>query len=150
MNIAKTIFDYLPQQTMILDETELLRGLLFLADIIKDPFKFLSILNGTDFSGWNVGHTKPLTEPLFKMLDYLFGTPGLFSNTHSFFEQCLISLASYFNPPSTFIKNLTGPPQTCNELWYSHCGGFEAKGLDNDYTFGHKRRSPWSGSFVET
>jgi hypothetical protein len=105
MNIAKTIFEYFPQQTMTLDESELIRRLLFLANIIRDPLKFLSIMNGIDFSGWNLGHTKSLTEPFFKMLDDLFGTPGLFSDTHWFFKHCLICLASYFIPPCTLIKN---------------------------------------------
>jgi hypothetical protein len=59
------------------------------------------------------------------MLDDLFGTPGLFANTHWFFEQCLICLASYFNPPTTLIQNPTGIPKECSELWYGHCGGFE-------------------------
>jgi hypothetical protein len=123
MNIAKTIFDYFPQQTMTLDESELLHRLLFLADIIKDPELFLSIVNAIDFSHWNLGHTRPLTERFFKLLDDLFGTPGLFSNTHWFFEQCLICLASYFNPPTTLINVPEGDPEECNELWYGHCGG---------------------------
>jgi hypothetical protein len=124
-NIAKIIFAYYPQQTMTLDEAELAKRLLFLSDIIKDPTKFLGIFNIIDFSSWNLAHTRLLTEPFFEMLDDLFGTPGLFANTHWFFEQCVIVMASYLNPPSTLLTSQSGDPPACNELWYGHAGGFE-------------------------
>jgi hypothetical protein len=124
-NIAEMIFKYFPQQTTTLDESELLQRLLFLTDLLKDPERFLSIMNGIDFSNWNLGQTKPLTEPFFKMLDDLFGTPGLFYNTCWFSEQCLICLASYLNPPPTLINFPRGEPVSCNELWYGCAGGFE-------------------------
>jgi hypothetical protein len=119
-NIAKIIFSYFPQQTMTLDEAELAKRLLFLSDIFKDPAKFLGIFNIIDFSSWNLGHTRLLTEPFFEMLDDLIGTPGLFANTHWFFEQCVIVMASYLNPPSTLLTSQRGDPPPCNELWYGH------------------------------
>jgi hypothetical protein len=124
-NIAKIVFKYFPQQTMTLNESELLRRLLFFSDVLRDPRLFLGIFNGIDFSNWNLGHTSPLAEPFFKFLDQIFGTPGLFIATHWFFEQCDTVMASYLNPPSTLINHPTGEPQECNELWYGHAGGFE-------------------------
>jgi hypothetical protein len=82
-------------------------------------------MNGIDFSSWNLGHTKPLTEAFFRFLEDFFRTPGLFSNTHWFFEQCMIVLTSYLNPPPTLINFPTGEPKSCNELRYGDTGGFE-------------------------
>lgn len=44
MNLSKVILDYFPQQTMTLNESELLRRLLFIADVLRDPALLLSIL----------------------------------------------------------------------------------------------------------
>jgi hypothetical protein len=44
-NIEKIIFPYFPQQTMTLNESELMRRLLFFSDITKDSNIFLGILN---------------------------------------------------------------------------------------------------------
>jgi hypothetical protein len=82
-------------------------------------------MNCINFSSWNLGHTKPLTGPFIRFLDELFGTPGFFSNTHWFFEQCVIVLASYLNPPPTLFNFPRGNPAPCNELWYRHTAGFE-------------------------
>ncbi|QMP82176.1 RNA-dependent RNA polymerase, partial [Blattodean arli-related virus OKIAV101] len=124
-NIAEFIFKYFPQQTMTLDESDLTKRLLILADIMRDPEKFLGLFNIVDFSSWNVCHTDPMTNIFFAMLDDLFGTPGLFYNTHWFFEQCLICLTSHMSPPTSLINCPEGDPPECNELWYKHCGGFE-------------------------
>jgi hypothetical protein len=56
------------------------------------------------------------------MIDQLFGTPGLYTYTHRFFEE---SLASYYNPPSTLIGQRDREPDECTTLWYNHMGGFE-------------------------
>ncbi|PNF27492.1 hypothetical protein B7P43_G04288 [Cryptotermes secundus] len=125
MNLSRVILDYFPQQTMTLNESELLKRLLFISDVLRDPALLLSILNEIDFSNRNVGHTRPITEVFIKVFDKLFGTPGLLENTHWFFEQCIIVLASYLNPPPTVLTCKTGDPPPCNEVWYNHAGGFE-------------------------
>lgn len=125
MNLSKIILDYFPQQTMTLTESELLKRLFFIADVMRDPKLLLSVLDHIDFSNWNVGHTRPITAVFFKVIDKLFGTPGLYENTHWFFEQCLVVLASHLNPPPTILTCKSGDPPACNEVWYNHAGGFE-------------------------
>jgi hypothetical protein len=84
MNLAKIILDYIPQQTIMLDESELIKRLLFISDILRDPALLLSILNHINFSNWNLGHTCPF----FTIFDQLFfGTPGLYFNTYCFLRS---------------------------------------------------------------
>jgi hypothetical protein len=59
------------------------------------------------------------------MLDQLFGTPGLYTYTHRFVSESLISLASYHNPPATLINNPSRDTDKCDTLWYDQRGGFE-------------------------
>lgn len=77
MNLSKILLDYFPQQTMTLDESELIKRLLFISILINNPSLLLDIAAHTDFSNWNIEHTRPLTEPFFAIFDQLFGTPGL-------------------------------------------------------------------------
>jgi len=124
-NIKDKIFPYFPQQTMTLDESDLSKRLLSLTSSIDSFIKMLSALLGIDFSSWNICWTYLSTYFVFQFMDDLFGTPGLFVQTHKFFEDSLIALASHHNPPSSLIKCPKGQPEECNELWYNHRGGFE-------------------------
>lgn len=124
-NIAKFVFKYFPQQTMTLDESELLKRLLTLTNDFATFMKYIAPILGIDFTSWNVCWTYSATWQVFQFLDDLFGTPGLYLHTHKFFEECLVALASHCNPPASLIDNPRGPIGECETLWYNHLGGFE-------------------------
>ncbi|UHK03318.1 MAG: RNA-dependent RNA polymerase [Hangzhou acrida cinerea lispivirus 1] len=124
-NLAKTLFKYFPQQTMTSDEPDLMKRLFYLSDNQRDPDKFLSIINSIDFSSWNLCHTYQLTEEFFLFIDDLFGTQHLYTRSHWFFGECLVSLSSNLNPPRSLIDHPTGTPYDCETLWTNHGGGFE-------------------------
>ena len=110
---------------MTLDEVDSSKRLLTLTSSVESWVKILCALLGIDFSSWNICWTDPATYMIFQFLDDVFGTPGLFAQTHPFLESCLIVLTSWHNPPSSLILCPTGKPDECNELWYNHRGGFE-------------------------
>lgn len=124
-NISKCVFPYYPQQTMILDESELLKRLLTLTNSQDATLKYLAATLGIDFKNWNICWTFLSTYLTFQFLDDLFQTPGLYMYTHKFFESCVISLASHHNPPTSLIDNPRGTPAECETLWYNHLGGLE-------------------------
>lgn len=125
VNIKEKIFPYFPQQTMTLDEADLSKRLFTLTTAFESGARILSALLGIDFSSWNLCWTFLSTFPIFQFLDDIFGTPGLYFQSHQIFEQSLIALASHHNPPSSLISHPKGNPEECNELWYNHRGGFE-------------------------
>uniref|UniRef100_A0AB38ZJM8 RNA-directed RNA polymerase L n=1 Tax=Crocidura lasiura lispivirus 2 TaxID=3139472 RepID=A0AB38ZJM8_9MONO len=132
-NIAKKIFPYFPQQTMTMTESELTKRLYDMSKAEKDVY--CPIFASIDFKSWNLHWSTSSTNPFFKVLDDLFGTPGLFTYTHTFFQDSLVMLSSYYDPPSTLInrtdlqkKNLTTNDLDtilCTTVWDRHYGGFE-------------------------
>ncbi|QMP82242.1 RNA-dependent RNA polymerase [Blattodean arli-related virus OKIAV102] len=125
VNISHNIFPYFPQQTMTLDEAELHKRLYYLSGNRDLPQEFLAALVIIDFSSWNLTWIKAATDLIFSMLDELHGTPGLYTYTHEFFSECLITLASHLNPPASYLGSRSGDPPPCNEVWYGHQSGFE-------------------------
>lgn len=131
-NISEVIFRYFPQQSMTSDEEELTKRLYALGAIDKDISSFLPLISSLDFKSWNIHWQQSTTALFFRMIDDLFGTPGLYTYTHQFFSESLISLASHQNPPESLrIKKgeESAPrrldPSECDTLWYDHLGGFE-------------------------
>lgn len=124
-NIAKNIFPFFPQQTMNLDESELHKRLYYLTGNKNIPKEFVAVIGNLDFSSWNLTWIKEATEQIFEFIDDVHGTPNLFTYTHDFFSESLISLASNMNPPHSLFSSKSGDPPPCNELWYNHQSGFE-------------------------
>jgi len=97
---------------MTLDESDLTKRLLMISQA-PALLRILMILIGTDYSKWNIRWTNLSTHPFFQTLDHLFGTPNLYTYTHPFFSESLVSLASFHNPPSTLMDYPEGPPEEC-------------------------------------
>lgn len=102
-NISDTIFKYVSTQTMTNSEAELTQKLLMLTNLNKDQ-KFIPILVSLDFDKFNQRWRKESTEKQFEMIDDLFGTPGLYTYSHSFFEESFVCLASVDCPPDYLAK----------------------------------------------
>lgn len=125
-NISNTIFEYFPQQTMTLGESELNKRLYAITNQQYDENCFPVIIS-IDFKSWNLHWSQQSTGPFFQVLDDLFGTPGLIYRTHQFFAQTLVALASHNNPPEFLIGNEKNNDFPDDEpfMWTSHKGGFE-------------------------
>ncbi|QMP82292.1 RNA-dependent RNA polymerase [Strepsipteran arli-related virus OKIAV104] len=126
-NISEQVFPYYPQQTMTLSESELTKRLL---SISKDTYEkdYLSVFCGIDFKSWNLHWNYDSTRLMCKFLDDIFGTPGLYTYSHLFFEESVIALASHTNPPDSVTAGLLNEDkefQECDTLWYNHKGGME-------------------------
>lgn len=96
-NISKEIFKYFPQQTMTMAEGKLTKRMMAITKVEEESMYFSVIIN-IDFQSWNIHWCYLATVEFFKMIDKLFGTPGLYTYTHEFFQECVVILSSYFDP----------------------------------------------------
>lgn len=125
-NLADHFFEYLDQQTMTSSETELTHRMMSLTSLNQksgDPgWIFVSL----DYSSWNIRWNLSGTYEVFNTIDELFGTPGLWTYTHQFFQDCMVYLSSTLNPPHNLrAETRTNPRECIGHLWYEHFGGFE-------------------------
>lgn len=130
-NLSKTIFKYFPQQTMTLSERELTKRVLSMATV-DGLDTYIPIFMSIDFKSWNIHWQYSSTYQIFNQIDMLFGTPGLYTYSHIFFEQCTVAVSSRYSPPSSLIGvqghqvyRTKAKFPTCDLLWYNHSGGFE-------------------------
>jgi hypothetical protein len=59
-----------------------------------------------DFDKLIQSWTKESTDPVLTMFDQMFGTIGLYTFTHEFFENSVFYVSSRLNPPSWMRKNI--------------------------------------------
>lgn len=123
-NIADGVFPYFPQQTMTLSESELTTRLLNIT-LPKPDSQFVEVIINLDFFKWNLMWRNESTAPTFNLLDGFFGLPGLYTETHKFFESCMMYLVSHEFPPSSLNNSTRQNPPPCETLWYDHKGGIE-------------------------
>lgn len=123
-NLSKKIFQYYPQQSMTSSEAKLAYRLQQVGSINKGCYA--EILVGIDFKSWNLHWSYTTTSPFFKILDALYGTPGLFDYTHEFFQTSQISLSSAFRIPNMYFDQKKPRHQRDDHyFWTNHLGGFE-------------------------
>lgn len=109
-NLAATLFDYFPSQTMTWTEADLAKTMLNMTSINdKDSLEdFIEILISLDFSKWNQCWRFLSTFYIFEAIDQLYGTPGLYTYSHIFFEKALFYLSSSLKPPYFLDRNKEG------------------------------------------
>jgi hypothetical protein len=72
MNLSKILLDYFPQQTITLDESELIKRLLFISILINNPSLLLDILvHMTSPIGISVTHAPLLNRSLLYLTNSL-------------------------------------------------------------------------------
>ncbi|QXV86525.1 RNA-dependent RNA polymerase [Arlivirus sp. virus] len=132
-NIARTIFKYMPCQTMNWRETDLLRHI----HNVTQPTRkqdYVTITISLDFEKWNNRWRKESTDPIFKNIDDLLGQKGLYTYSHEFFKSSYYYLSSHLNPPSHLLKkniksmSKDDPKMTFREsqtTWAGQDGGCE-------------------------
>nr|WPV62272.1 MAG: RNA-dependent RNA polymerase [Jingmen rodent lispivirus 1] len=102
-NIARTIFKYMPNQTMTWSETKLMKHLHKLASR-SNNYDHVFVTISLDFEKWNNRWRGDAVNPIFKKMDDLLGVPGLISYTHEFFDSSFYYLSSFLNPPPHIRK----------------------------------------------
>ncbi|EME77063.1 uncharacterized protein MYCFIDRAFT_84735 [Pseudocercospora fijiensis CIRAD86] len=122
-NIAEGIFKSLPEQTMTLSRTELLN--LFLKSTEKTGASWVRAVLGIDFERWNLYWRKEVVHRVGFRMDQIYGTAGVFSVVHDFFESSLCMLRMPDYPPDNLNEMNRRDPPEGRTLWYNHKGGFE-------------------------
>ncbi|QPL15300.1 RNA-dependent RNA polymerase [Hemipteran arli-related virus OKIAV95] len=110
-NLATGIFPYIPYQTMTWTESELQKVLLEMTnntscDAAQDGSessskknKNINIIISLDFNKFNQKWRYESTFYIFQTFDRLFGTPGLYTFSHLFFQNSFFYLSSTYKPP---------------------------------------------------
>lgn len=144
-NIAEKIFPYVPYQTMTWSDAEINRVMLNLSSLSKshsDPKfrkrgkrKCVYVTISLDFNKFNQRWRKESTEGIFRSIDRLFGTDGLYTFSHEFFEKAFFYLSSNLHPPdflraktkeeARYKDDLHTPIFISETTWKGQAGGCE-------------------------
>jgi len=131
-NIASSIFQNLPEQTMTDDRISVLERFFGMTEKRgKNVTSHIEI----DFSAWNT-HWKPQTyTPIGARIDQMFGTRGYFTYIHEFFESSLFNVkVPELVPHGLTRSNRLDPPEGPT-IWKNHTGGCEGI-AQKAWTFG--------------
>ncbi|UHK03312.1 MAG: RNA-dependent RNA polymerase [Hangzhou eysarcoris guttigerus lispivirus 1] len=104
-NLSDSFFKYVPTQTMTSSEAELTQKLLTLTNI-NTKQTHIAVMVSCDIDKFNMRWRKQTTNPFFKFIDDLFGTPDYYTYSHEFFEQVLVCLASNYHPPEYLERKI--------------------------------------------
>lgn len=122
-NIANGVFRHIPQQTMTMSRTSLVKRLLEMTGEAKQGYIRLNI--ESDFERWNLKWRERTVAPIARDFNDLYGVQGVFDYAHEFFSKCIVVLRHPSHPPEKAVW-----PQ-CPQLgpsrisWENHKGGFE-------------------------
>jgi hypothetical protein len=121
MNLADQVFPYVESLTMTMSRNQVMKRFLDLTtppsgDVMR--VLFLEI----DLSRWNLRWRKLIIHMIGDTLDDMFGTPGIYTYVHLFFEQCMIVVRVTGLCPTGITD--ADPPES-ELLWYNHKGGQE-------------------------
>ncbi|QEQ50497.1 RNA-dependent RNA polymerase [Amsterdam virus] len=123
-NLAEKIFKYFPQQTMTSSEPDLVTRLLKVTDRSDVKRDVIPVVINIDFEKWNLRWRKSTTDGIFKVIDNLFGTPGLYTFSHEFFERSMFYLVSRYHPPKVDVRSREHPEEQ-ETVWYNDQSGKE-------------------------
>lgn len=110
-NLAEKIFPYIPYQTMTWTDAELTKVLLDLTSfpsLSRLKSQFVYAIVSLDFNKFNQRWRAESTNPIFSIYDQLFGTPGLYTFSHEFFEKSFFYLSSRWKLPLSLTWNGQG------------------------------------------
>lgn len=121
MNLADSVFPYMSSLTMTMSRNQVMKRFLNMTSTNgNDTLKTLFL--EVDLSRWNLRWRKLIIHMIGETLDDMFGTPGVYTYVHSFFEQCLIVVRTAGLRPGGIEYD---PPPEGELVWYNHKGGFE-------------------------
>lgn len=124
LNLAEKIFKYFPQQTMTSSESDLVTRLLKVTDKYGSKRDVIPVVINIDFEKWNLRWRESTTNDIFRVIDNLFGTPGLYTFSHEFFKKSMFYLVSRYRPP-TVSKETRLNPDEQETVWFNDESGKE-------------------------
>jgi len=114
---------YMPQQTMTMSNTRLRERLY---NLTKNKVRDNTCLIEVDFSRWNLKWRGSTINPIARVLEDIFGLPGVFSQAHAFFDSSTIVLTDKHSCPPGVKKGMHASQWPESDLvWRNHRGGFE-------------------------
>ncbi|XP_045539875.1 uncharacterized protein LOC123722369 [Papilio machaon] len=118
-SLSDNVLPYVKEQTMTNTELEVAKRMDKVASHIKE--KGHANLN-LDLSSWNQLNRHDLNKYLFQELDGLHGRQNLYSDSHLWFNRCMVLLSSRLTPPEI---GPDGEPLAGDYCHYNQLGGFE-------------------------
>lgn len=121
MNIAHSIFPYIPQQAMVKSKVELDTIFQELSQPSQSDAHQKAFVE-IDLSRWNLRWRDQSVRQIAEVLDDLFGLPGVYTYAHVFFTEAQILVRVNDLPPCR-QDDLVIPESDL--AWTGHLGGFE-------------------------
>lgn len=116
---------YMPEQTMTLGQSDLLQRLYQMTKV-RNQDKNNSCIVEVDFARWNLKWRAQTVNPIARVLDDIFGLPGVFSRAHAFFEESTVVLTDKHSAPPGSLTSMKPSEWPESDLvWRNHKGGFE-------------------------
>lgn len=133
-NVADHLMGVFEQQTITLSEPEIQARILMLTNPASHKKSCIRAFISLDFSSWNIRWSDYSMREIMRTIDQFFGTPGLQTFCHEYFQESTCYLISRQTPPSGIKPGLiTELEDEFGKVWHDHRGGFE----------GHKQK-PWA------
>lgn len=118
-SISDNILPFIREQTMTNTELEVTKRMDKIASTISKEGNYNINL---DLSKWNQLQRHDLNKWIFNELDKLHGRENLYSDSHTWFNRCVVLLSSRLTPPRI---GLNGDPESGDFCHYDQLGGFE-------------------------
>lgn len=119
--IAECVLPWIPEITMGISGTDLIKRMLMVTRGTAQEGGSVRYVVNLDFAKWNQHQRADVVNPIFTLIDGLFGYEKVISRTHDFFTRCRFYRADNFSVPSMIdYINGTGPSS-----WTFHLGGLE-------------------------
>ncbi|UHK03305.1 MAG: RNA-dependent RNA polymerase [Guiyang xinmovirus 1] len=117
--LSDNILPFIKEQTMTNSELEVTKRMNKVASTIGAGGRYNVNL---DLSKWNQLQRDELNKYIFEELDSLHGLHNVYSDSHRWFNRCMVLLNSRLSPPKIGIK---GEPEEGPFCHYNQFGGFE-------------------------
>lgn len=115
--------DYCPQQTMTMSDAQVKTRLY---SMVRDSKQRNKVMLEVDFSRWNLRWRDDTVRPIARILEDIFGLPGVFTQAHPFFTRATIILTDKHTLPLGARQNTSVHDWPESDLvWRNHLGGFE-------------------------
>jgi len=129
-NLADTILQYLPSQTMTLNKIEIQE---LFQEVTKghDQEGFTKLYGEFDLAGWNGHFHDEIVDPVARDIEDIFGLKGVYTVIHHFFKDSIMSVRVRECPPTNgHVASEPGHfPRELEDgvLWPDHDAGIEGQ-----------------------
>jgi hypothetical protein len=117
---VKKAMKYVPQQTMTMSRLDLIKRFDQDSKLFDDP-RVVKLFVEVDLTRWNLLWRDLCVRLCARVLNEMFGLPGMFTNVHQFFESCRV----YTTGPGITMTPVGYDFKDQPGSWRGHKGGFE-------------------------